>query len=154
MNTLAPNSPSAPAPTGRRPRRLATILAVFAAVVVLSGCLDEQGQRSYDLLNNERTHRGLAALNNDLDLNSIAQKWSDHMAATGTLAHSGVSIPPGATRVAENVGYGSSVDRVHHLLMNSGPHRANILHNGMTRVGIGAAVDSQGRVWITQIYAN
>jgi uncharacterized protein YkwD len=154
MNTLAPSSTSTAVSTRRRPRRLAAILAVLAAVVVLSGCLNEHGQRSYDLLNNERTHRGLRALDNDLDLNSIAQEWSDHMARTGQLAHSGVSIPPGATRVAENVGYGSSVDRVHHLLMTSGPHTANILHSGMTRVGIGATVDAQGRVWITQIFAN
>ena len=130
------------------------MVAVVIATVVLTGCLNEHGERSFELVNAERTARGTHALVNDLDLNARAQEWSEHMAATGRLAHSGGGIPEGATRVAENVGYASSVDRVHELFMQSNDHRRNILRSDMTRVGIGAAVDAQGRVWITQIFAN
>jgi uncharacterized protein YkwD len=141
-------------PRARRTRRLAGLVAVVAAALVLTSCLNEQGERSFHLLNNERTSRGIPALTNDFDLNATAQQWSEHMAATGRMSHSRLTVPPGATRVAENVGYGPSVDRVHLALWNSSAHRANILDQRHTRVGIGAAVDSRGRVWITQIFAN
>ncbi|MFP3905746.1 MAG: CAP domain-containing protein [Acidimicrobiales bacterium] len=124
------------------------------AALLLTGCLNDQGVRSFDLVNADRGAHGLGELANDFDLNAVAQEWSDHMAATGELAHSGVSIPEGSTRVAENVGYAASVDRVHQLFMESDGHRANILHSAVTRVGIGATVDADGKVWITQIFAN
>lgn len=134
--------------------RAGAMAAVVAAVLLLTGCLNEQGQRSYDLIDAERRHRGLPSLTNDFDLNDRAQAWSEHMARTGRLSHSGGGIPAGSTRVAENVGYAHSVDHVHHLLWHSSGHRANMLNPAHTKVGIGAATDAQGRVWITQIFAN
>lgn len=140
--------------TRRRLSRALSLVAIAAAALLLTGCLNEQGVRSFDLVNAERGANGLGELANDLDLNAVAQEWSDHMAATGNLAHSGVDIPVGSTRVAENVGYASSVDRVHQLFMGSNGHRSNILNREVTRVGIGATVDADGTVWITQIFAN
>lgn len=146
--------PSPEATTTRRLGRRISVLAIAVAALMLAGCLNDQGVRSFDLVNADRGANGLGELANDFDLNAIAQEWSDHMAATGNLAHSGVDIPAGSTRVAENVGYASSVDRVHQLFMGSSGHRDNILNRGVTRVGIGATVDADGTVWITQIFAN
>lgn len=148
------DTPPASTSRFRRPSRVAAVIAVVVASVLLTGCLNEHGERSFELANAERTARGTPALVNDFDLNARAQEWSDHMAATGRLAHSGGGIPEGSTRVAENVGYASSVDRIHELFMQSDQHRRNILRGDVTRVGIGAAVDAKGQVWITQIFAN
>ena len=135
-------------------RRMLAVTAVVVSALVLTGCLNEHGQRSFDLMNAERRANRMHELVNDADLNARAQQWADHLAATGRLAHSTMTIPPGATRVAENVGYSGSVGDVHARLMASAPHRANILDARMTRVGIGATVDPQGRVWIVQLFAN
>jgi uncharacterized protein YkwD len=129
-------------------------VVVLAAALALTGCLNENGQRSFDLLNGERRAHRIHELANDVDLNATAQQWAEHMASTGQLAHSQLTIPPGATRVAENVGYGGSVDIIHSRLMDSTGHRNNILDTRMTRVGIGAAVSADGRVWIVQLFAN
>ena len=141
-------------PARRAPRRLMAVAAVAMGLVLLTGCLTEQGQRSFDLLNAERRAAGLHELANDADLNGRAQQWADHLAAQGRLSHSSMQIPPGATRVAENVAYSASIDISHRNLMNSPGHRANILDGRMTRVGIGVTTSPDGRVWLVQLFAN
>lgn len=143
--------------TGRRSatvRRVSTLGAIAVSVLMLTGCLSEHGQRSFDLANHERASRGIHTLGNDADLNATAQAWAEHMASVNRLYHSQLRVPPGSTRVAENVAYGSSVDQIHQALMNSPGHRNNILDGRMTRVGIGSAVGSNGRIWIVQLFAN
>jgi uncharacterized protein YkwD len=135
-------------------RRASTLGALAVGLLLLTGCLSENGQRSFDLLNQERAARGIHTLGNDADLNATAQAWAEHMASVNRLYHSTLRVPPGSTRVAENVGYGSSVDQIHQALMNSAGHRNNILDSRMTRIGIGAAADSSGRIWIVQLFAN
>lgn len=146
---------TAPAPPARRaPRRLVAVAAVAMGLVLLTGCLSEQGQQSFDLLNAERRAHGLHEFVNDAELNTRAQQWADHLAAQGSLSHSSMEIPPGATRVAENVAYSGSIERSHTNLMNSPGHRANILDGRMTRVGIGVTTSPDGRVWLVQLFAN
>jgi uncharacterized protein YkwD len=73
------------------------------------------------------------------DLQRKAQGWAEHLAATGRLAHSDLrdGTPPGAT-VAENVGYGSSVDAVHqHLMASSQAPRQHPAHRRDPRRGGG-----------------
>jgi uncharacterized protein YkwD len=155
MPTTTDTSAAHTGATRRRPvRRLLGFVAVTAAVLVLTGCLSEQGQRAFDLLNADRQANGVAELVNDLDLNAKAQQWADHMAATGILAHSQLVVPEGSTRVAENVGYAGSVDDIQRRLMASAGHRANILDHRLTKVGIGVTVDGSGRVWLVQLFAN
>lgn len=135
-------------------RRAAALGAIALGVMLLTGCLSEQGQQLFDLTNQERTSRGIHALANDADLNTTAQAWADHLAATGKLAHSQLRVPAGSTVVAENVGYAGSIEQVHQALMNSAGHRQNILDRRMTRIGIGTNIDGQGRVWIVELFAN
>jgi uncharacterized protein YkwD len=152
-----PTERSAPSTRNARgpiARRATSLVAVALGVLLLTGCLSEDGQRSFDLINHERGARGVHHLVNDADLNATAQAWADHMVAVNRLYHSTLRIPPGATRVAENVGYAGSVDSIHGRLMASTGHRNNILDARMTRVGIGATTGPDGRVWIVQLFAN
>ncbi len=145
-----PNTPTRNRPTSR----LMALVAMAVGIVLLTGCLTEQGQRSLELINAERHAAGMHQLSNDLDLNARAQQWADHIAAQGRLSHSAMQIPPGATRVAENVAYGSSIDLNHRNLMNSPGHRANILDPRMTRIGIGVTTGPNGLVYVVQLFAN
>lgn len=138
----------------RNRRRLIAVAAMALSMVLLSACLTEEGARSFDLINAERRAAGTHELANDFDLNARAQEWAEHLAAQGRLAHSSMEIPAGATRVAENVAYGPSVDVNHRNLMNSPGHRANILDSRMTRVGIGVATSASGSVFVVQLFAN
>lgn len=71
------------------------------------------------------------------------------MATTGALAHSG-GVP--WSNWAENVGYAfDSVNTVFDLWLTSPGHLDNMLHPGVTHIGIGVVVDASGRVWVSQI---
>jgi hypothetical protein len=52
------------------------------------------------------------------------------------------------TRIGENVGYGTNSASLQNAFMNSTAHRNNILGD-YNRVGIGAAYDSGGTLWVT-----
>jgi hypothetical protein len=134
-----------------RSRALAGVL--LAGSLLLGACFGPQVQRGFDLLNAERSRRGVAVLEPHADLARKAQGWAEHLAATGHLAHSDLrdGTPPGAT-VAENVGYGSSVDAVHQHLMGSSRHRANILRIDVTHAAVGVAVSGDGRTWVVQLF--
>ena len=54
--------------------------------------------------------------------------------------------------VGENVGYASSVARVHSALVQSAPHYANMTNAAFAYVGIGIVQTADGRVWIAQVF--
>jgi hypothetical protein len=104
-------------------------------------------------VNSSRANAGRRPLALRSDLSAVAYRWSQHMAATGTLAHN-----PSLTRqvahwrwVGENVGYGPSWSAVEVAFMNSPAHRSNILDRDYSQIGIGVVVRN-GRVWITQVF--
>jgi peptidoglycan hydrolase-like protein with peptidoglycan-binding domain len=104
-------------------------------------------------VNSARASAGRHSLSLWSDLSAVAYRWSQHMAATGTLAHN-----PGLTSqvsnwrwVGENVGYGPSVSQVHVAFMASAGHKANILDRDYTEVGVGA-VWANGRLWIAEVF--
>ena len=133
-----------------------TIAAVGFAALALAGCLSADQGTVTDQVNASRQDARLAALNVDNAAMAKAQAWSEHMASTGVLEHSG-----GGTRVTttgltnwcavgENVGYGPSLDRIHAAFMASPPHKANILGK-YDRVGTGVA--KKGDVyWVTHVF--
>lgn len=103
------------------------------------------------LVNIERARHGLPRLQVRDELRDVAQQHSLRMAEQGRLHHN-----PAFSReirnwgvVAENVGVGPSVSAIHRALMNSEGHRANILNQRVTEIGIGVTI-ANGRVWITQ----
>ena len=108
-------------------------------------------------VNQDRAAAGLAPLVRDAQLDAVAASWADHLAATGTLTHTdlyallrlpymsawralgeNLLVGPG------NLGGGAAAD----LWMGSTEHRAAILDPSYDRIGVGAARDPSGRLWI------
>lgn len=119
-----------------------------------------------EMLNAERQKNGLTKLVFDARLSEVAARHSADMAEQRFFGHespthgdpvrrarrAGLSIK----QLGENVGRGPSARDLHHLLMGSPGHRANILKPEFTHVGIGVvADDSVGeRVLLaTQLFA-
>lgn len=139
-------------------RMLASVMTALAAVVlslvaVPSAAASTDAEATFvSKINAERTARGLAPLAVAADLTAVARKQSAAMASSNSLFHN-ASLATDVTNwrsLAENVGYGGSVDQVHDALMNSSGHRANIL-GGFKELGIGVVI-SGGRVWVTQVF--
>jgi len=103
----------------------------------------------------ERTSRGLAPLVPDPTISGEAQLWSGGMALFGTLVHDHnfsaeiAAADPAWRAAGENVGEGPSPASVEAALMASPEHRANILGD-YTHMGVGAFVDGNGTVWVTE----
>jgi uncharacterized protein YkwD len=53
--------------------------------------------------------------------------------------------------IAENVGYGSDVNELHHAFMDSPLHAANIMNSDYTFVGVGV-VTQTNKMWVTTIF--
>ena len=123
-----------------------------AAVTVSSAAAGDIAART----NAVRTSSGLAPLSREASLDSGAVAWARELATSGVLRHS--SMPqqligkPWST-VGENVGVGPTSAAVHDALVNSAGHLANIVGAGFTRLGVGAAVDAGGRLWVVEVFA-
>ena len=152
--------PTTTVPVTTIPATTTTVVPPTTTTVVPAAPIDEAAERRFvQLINEERTAQGLAALDVDLDIRTVARDWSRWMAGRGVgctqanLAHNpsfASQMPLGWTRVAENVACGSSVASIHAALMSSPGHRANILDPGFTDLGVGVAVGSGGTLWVTQ----
>jgi uncharacterized protein YkwD len=116
---------------------------------------DDLEARLVQLTNLERAAAGLPGLAGSWPISQVSRAWTAMMAAGGGLAHNPGYAPqiwasmPCAT-VAENVGYGSSLEQVHAALMASPGHRANILNPRYTLIGVGVTWDASGLLWLTQ----
>ncbi|MDQ2588098.1 CAP domain-containing protein [Saccharothrix yanglingensis] len=113
--------------------------------------------RVVSLVNVERSRRGLAVLGADERLRRSARRHSTDMARCRTLAHRLPGEPDPFERMlaegfeqpgGENVAFGQETAvRVAEAWMRSAPHRANVLHPGFTRIGVGLWVDATGHWW-------
>jgi uncharacterized protein YkwD len=110
----------------------------------------------YFMVNSERSAHGLASVGWSDQLGGLAQRWSEHMAATGTFAHQDLGAIlqhpayAGWSALAENVshaGCGTTAVQIHQAWMSSPTHRANILGNH--EVGIGVACNG-GDLYATE----
>ncbi len=145
-------------PAGRRPRRRLALVLGPLLVLGLAACQPSAEQESVrSLINESRGANGLQAVGDELIVSYKAQRWAEHLAATGTLSHSKLSadldgLAWGA--VAENVGRGTSIASVHKSFMASSGHRANILDRRWDRVGTGHAVGRDGRTYTVQVFVD
>jgi uncharacterized protein YkwD len=109
--------------------------------------------------NVQRAAAGVAPLQVQSWAQGVAQGHSQDMAATGNIFHnmSGYMGPGhsamGATYLGENVAVGTNLDYAQSALITSAPHRANLLDARFNYVGIGAATDASGQVYITEDFA-
>lgn len=118
-------------------------------------------QQIVDLVNAERTKAGLAPLTLDIQLNNAAQIRAEeqytlfsHTRPNGSayrtvLDENGISY----MGCGENVAYGfRSPQAVMEGWMNSEGHKANILHEKFTNIGIGYYVGPNGYHYWSQLF--
>jgi uncharacterized protein YkwD len=123
-------------------------------------CDRPQTRRVVELANGERD----ATLYCDRELAAIAQRHADDMCEHGYLSHTsrdGRTMQDRADRagvdymaLGENVAMGQpTADRVHEGWMGSPNHRANIVHEMFSRLGVGYAPCGGQPYWV-QVFAN
>ena len=117
-------------------------------------------QDLFHRINDERAARGLRTLTWDPVLADLAADWARQMAAVSRMYHQDLQGLFGNPLVAgrfvslrENIytGNGSYRDSgsAHVAFMHSDPHRADILVDGLTSIGVGAACVN-GTLWVTE----
>lgn len=104
-------------------------------------------------INALRSSVGVAGLAANAELNNYARWWAKQMADSGNFSHSDIAslLDPWST-VGENLGYGPSVTSVFNALVASSGHYNNMVDPRFTSVGVGAYVDSIGRIWTAHVF--
>ncbi len=116
-----------------------------------------------DLVNAERTKRGLKALTLDTKLSNVATMKSQDMIDKNYFDHNsptygspfdmmkkfGVNYRSAGENIAEGQ---TSPQEVMNAWMNSEGHRKNILNPDFTTLGVGVAKTSSGRLYWTQMF--
>lgn len=116
-------------------------------------------RRLFDLVNAERTSRGLPALTWRVEITAIAAPHTAAMAAKYDIWHNDAYFTTAthnalaAVFLGENVAMNPSIDNMHQRLMNSPHHRDNILDGRFRQVGIAVAAASDGELFATEDFA-
>jgi uncharacterized protein YkwD len=61
-------------------------------------------------------------------------------------------INSGWSSLGENVGVGGSASQVESMFEGSGPHRANLLNESFTQIGVGVSRGGDGQLYFTQFF--
>jgi uncharacterized protein YkwD len=108
------------------------------------------------LLNEARHAAGEPPLIMQPALHAFASAWAAQLSTAQRLSHRSETsqvawiesnVTPRWKHIGENVAFARSVREAHDVLMTSTIHRANALGD-FTHVGIGAARDSTGQLWV------
>lgn len=147
------------------PTQSAIARAIPAATAVNVLSVEEQ---VFQAINQIREANSLSPLQLKKDLSLVARGHSEDMAAHDYFSHvspTGERLPSriarggvvGWSRLAENIalnqGYADPVAIAVRGWMNSEGHRHNILDRNLSETGIGVAVDAQGKIYLTQLFA-
>lgn len=127
--------------------------------------VDETAEKQMvDLVNKERTDRGIKTLKFDEKLRVVARAHSGDMFTRGYFAHyspEGLTVADRVLKaevdflvVGENLAYAPSLDLAHQGLMNSPGHKANILSTDFNRIGIGVQDGGVYGMMFTQVFAD
>lgn len=127
--------------------------------------IDEASEKQMiELVNKERTSRGLKALVFDAKLREVARSHCADMFSRGYFSHyspEGKSVADRALKegidflvIGENLAYAPSLESAHKGLMNSKGHRENILSADYGRVGIGVMDGGVYEEMFTQVFSN
>ena len=147
-----------------RPRFGVTRMLVVALVVAASVMLapsqakadpSDDASVAVALVNQARWANGLGGLMPDRELQILANRQANRMAAAGYIFHSGNlegQLSAGWWGWAENVGYGPSVGWIHDAFMNSPHHASNVLNGSFNYVGVGVAYGWDGTVYVAQVF--
>jgi uncharacterized YkwD family protein len=149
----APTTTTAPAPTTTAPTTTQSTTSEFSAYQ----------QEVLNIVNKERTSRGLSALKLNMEVSKVATIKSQDMIDKGYFAHNSPTYGSpfdmmkkfGITykSAGENIAMGQKTPQeVMTAWMNSEGHRKNILNSSFTEIGIGIAKDKNGRLYWTQMF--
>jgi hypothetical protein len=137
------------------------LLLFLAAAAPIPGMYGSVEQDQVNRINYTRSVNGRGGLQHIECLNTVAERWTERMVAAGGISHNPnvanevTYICGGAwSIVGENVGVGYSSEGIFNAFMNSPGHQANILDGRFTKAGLGAYWSSDGRLFITQVFAN
>ena len=127
-----------------------------------TGSITAQEENAFLLLNQDRAANGRSALTLDPSLCALARLKSQDMNANHYFAHTSPTLGSAAemlrnhgyafTSVGENIARHATVAKAQAAFMSSTGHRTNILGSQWTKVGIGVCSDSQGYVYVTQLF--
>lgn len=111
------------------------------------------------LINESRAGWGVRPLRRASDVDRIAERHAERMAAEGRVYHnSWVFSEEGGEALGdpdargENVGSGGSVEALHEGFLGSPPHRANLRSGAYREIGLGVVRDSSGVLWVAQVF--
>jgi putative cell wall-binding protein/uncharacterized protein YkwD len=129
---------------------LILLIGLLAATTPADALTPEEDE-FIELINQERSSRGLNPLTEYWDLTDDARVWSDQLNADGSLSHNPdlESITSNWRGLAENVGVGAGVAQLHRAFMNSSQHRANVLDPSLDHIGVGVTHGSGRPLWVT-----
>lgn len=127
-----------------------------------TGSVSTQEAIAFQLLNQDRANNGRSALALDPVLSSLARMKSCDMFNNKYFAHQSPTLGSAAdmlrnngysfASVGENIAHHATVTKAQAAFMSSTGHRTNILGAQWTKVGIGVCYDSQGFVYVTQLF--
>jgi len=145
-------------------------VAILLGICPVHGDGDGAGARRppesalLELINAERSGRGLTTLAWEPTLARLARAHAADMKRSGRATHH--SSADGAvfsdrlartdlrvSAMAENVAFDRDVTSAHRGLMASPGHRANILNAGLGAVGIGIVSDGKGSIYVVEDFA-
>lgn len=137
----------------RNSRSVGRLTGLVAVLLLLGACLSPQQGTAHGLANEARSRAGVRMLALDPVAQAKAQAWAEHLASRNTLAHSRLSdgMDGGWRAIAENVGYGSSVEDVHRQFMGSAAHRSNVLDRRFTHLGVGVS-RGHGKTFVVHVF--
>ena len=127
-----------------------------------TGSVTAQEEIAFLLLNQDRNANGLPSLKLDPVLCDLARMKSRDMHVNNYFAHTSPTYGSASqmlktygysfTSVAENIAHHATVEKSQAAFMSSSGHRRNILGSQWSKVGIGIWKDSQGFVYVTQLF--
>lgn len=107
-------------------------------------------------LNEQRSREGRSELLTHDDMTDAAAVWALDMAERSALEHSSditTGLPAEWLVAGENVGRGTTVESLVEAFMESPTHRANVLDERFTHIGIGVYLQPDGRIYTTHRFA-
>jgi uncharacterized protein YkwD len=142
----------------------ALLLALLFTASAAAQQFDAAGEKQLvELINQERAREGVPPLAVDERLTKAARKHTQLMVKEQKLSHQFGNEQPLQVRVAdeglrsdrqaENVALEVDAAGAHAVLMNSPPHRANILSQNYNAVGVGVMLAGD-KVYVTEDFAH
>lgn len=117
-------------------------------------------QSAFNLLNNDRAKNGLPALKRNSQLANLAEDYAEDMVNRNFFSHYNPEGQSPFDRMnqagikysyaGENLAINTSPEAAETAFMNSSGHRANILNPNYTEVGLGAAYNAKGQLYVVQ----